>query len=85
MGLYFSDLGQRVYDEADLLVTLGSRNEDFQSGEQKFFPRGAKYIQVDIDPDEIGRNWVADVAVVGDVKLVLQAWIEELDREPPSR
>jgi acetolactate synthase-1/2/3 large subunit len=82
VGLYFSDLGQRVYDEADLLITLGSRNEDFQSGEQKFFPRGAKYIQVDIDPDEIGRNWIADVAVVGDVKLVLQAWVDELAREP---
>jgi acetolactate synthase-1/2/3 large subunit len=82
VGLYFSDLGQRVYDEADLLVTLGSRNEDFQSGEQKFFPRGAKCIQVDIDPDEIGRNWIADVPIVGDVRLVLQAWIDELDRNP---
>ena len=82
VGLYFSDLGQRVYDDADLLITLGSRNEDFQSGEQKFFPRGARYIQVDIDPDEVGRNWAADVAVVGDVKLVLQAWVDELAREP---
>ncbi len=78
VGLYFSKIGEEVYGEADLLVTLGSRNEDFQSGEQKFFPEGAGYIQVDIDPEEIGRNWVPDVPVVGDVKLVVRALIREL-------
>jgi acetolactate synthase-1/2/3 large subunit len=80
VGLYFSEIGEQLYAESDLLITLGSRNEDFQSGEQKFFPRGAKYIQVDIDPEEIGRNWIPDVAIVGDMKLVLQALIKELQR-----
>ena len=82
VGLYFSELGQQVYSQSDLLITLGSRNEDFQSGEQKFFPRGARYIQVDIDPDEIGRNWPADVPIVGDVRLVLKSWIDELEGNP---
>jgi acetolactate synthase-1/2/3 large subunit len=80
VGLYFSEVGEKLYAESDLLITLGSRNEDFQSGEQKFFPRGAKYIQVDTDPEEIGRNWIPDVAIVGDIKLVLQALIQELQR-----
>jgi acetolactate synthase-1/2/3 large subunit len=71
VGLYFSRLGERVYGEADLLITIGSRNEDFQSGNQQFFPEGAKYIQIDIDPHEIGRNWIPDVPVVGDASLVL--------------
>jgi acetolactate synthase-1/2/3 large subunit len=84
VGLYFSELGQQVYSQSDLLITLGSRNEDFQSGEQKFFPRGARYIQVDIDPDEIGRNWPADVPIVGDVRLVLNSWIDELEGNPLS-
>ena len=69
-----------MYGEADLLITLGSRNEDFQSGEQRFFPKGARYIQVDLDPEEIGRNWVPEVALVGDIQLVLQALIRELQR-----
>ena len=72
VGLYFTEVGERVYGEADLLMTVGSRNEDFQSGEQQFFPEGAKYIQIDIDPHEIGRNWIPDVALVGDAKLILQ-------------
>ena len=78
VGLYFTALGEKLYDEADLLITLGSRNEDFQSGEQRFFPRGAKYIQIDIDPEEIGRNWIPDVAIPGDVKLVLRDLIGQL-------
>jgi len=73
VGLYFSRLGERVYGEADLLMTVGSRNEDFQSGKQQFFPEGAKYIQIDIDPHEIGRNWIPDVPIVGDAGMVLEA------------
>ena len=72
VGLYFTEVGEKIYGDADLLMTVGSRNEDFQSGQQQFFPKGAKYIQIDIDPHEIGRNWIPDVAVVGDAKLVLQ-------------
>ena len=72
VGLYFTEVGEKVYGEADLLMTVGSRNEDFQSGQQRFFPKGANYIQIDIDPHEIGRNWIPDVAVVGDAKLVLR-------------
>ena len=75
VGLYFSRLGERVYGEADLLLTVGSRNEDFQSGRQQFFPEGAKYIQIDIDPNEIGRNWIPDVPIVGDASMTLGALV----------
>ncbi|HUV08915.1 MAG TPA: thiamine pyrophosphate-binding protein [Spirochaetia bacterium] len=80
VGLYFTEVGEKAYREADLLLTLGSRNEDFQSGEQKFFPPGARYIQIDIDPDEIGRNWMPDVAILGDIKLVLADLIDQIER-----
>jgi acetolactate synthase I/II/III large subunit len=85
VGLYFSELGQKVYRDADLLITLGSRNEDFQSGEQKFFPRRAKYIQIDIAPEEIGRNWIPDAALVGDIGLVLRQWLERIREEPAKK
>jgi len=71
VGLYFNPLGEKIYGKADLLLTIGSRNEDFQSGRQGFFPPGAKYLQIDIDPFEIGRNWIPEVAMVGDAKLIL--------------
>lgn len=36
------------------------------------FPKGVKFIQVDISPFEIGRNWKPDVAIIGDIKIVLR-------------
>jgi len=72
VGLYRTRVGRRVYQEADLLLSLGSRNEEFQTAAWRYFPEEAMFIQVDIDSSEMGRNWIPDVAVVGDVKLVLQ-------------
>lgn len=72
VGLYRTKVGRGVYQDADLVVSLGSRNEEFQTAAWRYFPEGARFIQVDIDPFEMGRNWVPDMAVVGDVKLVLQ-------------
>jgi len=85
VGLYFTRVGEQIYGESDLLVTIGSRNEDFQSGVQKFFPKEAKYIQIDIDHNEIGRNWIPDVAIVGDAKLVLKDLIESVRNKLKNR
>lgn len=71
VGLYRTRLGIQAFEEADLLVTVGSRNEEFQTGAWRFFPPGARFVQIDIESFEIGRNWIPDVAVVGDAKLVL--------------
>ncbi|MGB9596586.1 MAG: thiamine pyrophosphate-binding protein, partial [Candidatus Poribacteria bacterium] len=76
VGLYFNKLGEKLYSSADLLMTIGSRNEEFQSGVHSFFPKGAKYIQIDIDPFEIGRNWIPDVPIVGDAKMILNDMIK---------
>jgi len=71
VGLYRTRLGKQAFEEADLLITVGSRNEEFQTGAWRFFPPGARFVQIDIESFEIGRNWIPDVAVVGDAKLVL--------------
>jgi len=71
VGLYRTRVGKDAYQNADLLISLGSRNEEFQTAAWRHFPEGARFVQVDIDPFEIGRNWIPDVAIVGDVKLFL--------------
>jgi acetolactate synthase-1/2/3 large subunit len=78
VGLYRTRLGAQTFDDADLLITIGSRNEEFQTKAWQFFPPGARFIQVDISPFEIGRNWLPDVAVVGDAKLVLADLLKAL-------
>lgn len=54
IGLYFTTVGRQAYDEADLIVSVGSRHEEFQSGAWKIYPSGAKLVQIDVDPFEIG-------------------------------
>ncbi len=76
VGLYRTEVGKRLYEDADLLIGLGTRFEEFQSGGWKYFPKNAKYVQVDIDQWEIGKNWIPDVALVGDVKLALRDIID---------
>lgn len=86
VGLYRTRVGRRVYQDADLLISLGSRNEEFQTSSWRYYPEEARFIQVDIDPYEIGRNWIPDVPVIGDVKLFLQDLLsiirERVTRKP---
>jgi len=85
VGLYFTKVGETAYGDADLLVTVGSRNEEFQTGRWQYFPQGARFVQIDIDPFEIGRNWIPDVAIVGDAKLALRQLVAALEREKTTR
>lgn len=67
--MYRTQVGKRIWEEADLVIGIGTRFEEIESGAWEWFPKNAKLIQVDIDPTEIGRNWIPDVAIVGDAKL----------------
>lgn len=71
IGLYFTKVGKETYDAADLMLSVGSRLEDFSTGGWQLFPKGAKLIQLDIDPHAIAMNWRPDVALVGDAALAL--------------
>ena len=68
-GSYAANMGMT---ETDLLIALGVRFDDRVTGRLAAFAPHAKVIHVDIDPAEIGKNRVADLPIVGDVKRVLQ-------------
>lgn len=55
-GTYFTNLGREIYSQSDLLITVGTRNEQFETGDWEMFPEGAKLIHIDIDPFEMQRN-----------------------------
>ena len=78
-GLYRTTVPKEIFEEADLIITAGSRMEEFQGG---FLPRPAdpKIIQIEIDPFEIGRNWLPDVAIESDCRLAIEALHSELNR-----
>jgi acetolactate synthase-1/2/3 large subunit len=60
--------------KADLVLLLGIRlNFILAYGQPPRFARDAHFIQVDIDPEEIGRNRSIDVGIQADVKNFLVA------------
>jgi len=77
-GLYRTKVEKRVYSEANLVIAIGTRNESFQTHRWKDFPEGAKLIQIDISPFEIGRNWIPDVAIIGDARTVLRQLVDAI-------
>jgi acetolactate synthase-1/2/3 large subunit len=69
---------QRVFDEADLLLAIGTR---FQGGATRNWALrlGMPVVHIDVDPGVVGRNYPAAVAVVADARLALEALLERLD------
>lgn len=58
--------------QADVILLVGSRTNQNGTDSWKLFPRGARYIHLDADPMEIGRNYEA-LRLLGDAKLTLAA------------
>ncbi len=65
-------------DRADVVFLLGARLDyRLGFGRPPAFNPDSKWIQVDIEPTEIGHNRPIDIGIVGDAKAVLQQMIAE--------
>ncbi len=60
-----------AFQEADLLIAIGTRFDDRVTGDIDTFAPLAKTIHADIDPAEVGKIRPVDVPIVGDAKRVL--------------
>ena len=72
LGMHGTAYANFAVSECDLLVAIGARFDDRVTGKLDIFASCAKILHFDIDPAEIGKNKVADLAVLGDVKRILQ-------------
>lgn len=74
LGAHRTRLSKRLLEEADVVVGLGTRFEEMETNWQpgRIPAPGARYVQVDIEPGEIGRSIPAAVGVIGDVRAVLR-------------
>ena len=80
-GMHGTVAAVTALQKADLLITLGARFDDRVTGKLSTFAPDAKIIHADIDPSEIGKNRRADVGLVGDLKLTIEALIPALKSE----
>ena len=61
-----------LVDSADVIVFVGARTNQNGTDSWTLYPKSARYMHVDVDPQEVGRNYEA-MRLVGDAKLTLQA------------
>ncbi|MER8880897.1 acetolactate synthase catalytic subunit, partial [Mesorhizobium sp. M0684] len=63
---------RELHEEADIILQVGTRNNQNGTDNWRLIPSTAKIIQIDVDPQEIGRNYEA-VRLVGDAAETLDA------------
>ncbi len=71
LGMHGSVVANKTVDNADVVITVGSRFSDRVALAPDKFAKKAVIIQIDIDRSEIGKNVNADYRIVGDAETVL--------------
>ena len=61
-----------ILERADVVLLIGTRTNQNGTDSWKLYPKGAKFIHLDIDGMEVGRNYEA-LRLVGDARLGLKA------------
>jgi acetolactate synthase-1/2/3 large subunit len=82
MGMHGESWVNNAIQQADLLLAFGMRFDDRVTGNLASYAPNAKKIHIEIDPSEINKNVRADVALIGDLKEVLQLLLPLLAEDP---
>ncbi len=86
---YFMGPGSRTHklrdlvEDADVILFVGNRTNQNGTDSWTLFPDQARYIHIDVDGLEVGRNYEA-LRVVGDARLTLEVLREALLRRDLS-
>lgn len=79
IGSYGNRYANFAVAKSDILLVLGSRLDERQTGDNKnLFAKGAEIIHVDVDPYELNHNVCEHISVCCDVKSFLNALLEEI-------
>src|ERR1700723_1180806 len=91
MGMHGESWVNDAIQEADLLIACGMRFDDRVIGTPATYALKAKKIPIEVDPAEINKNVKVDVALLGDLREVLEqllpriagrdgsAWLKTID------
>jgi len=89
LGYNGSKAGMELIARADVVLCLGTRLNPFSTLPGygiDYWPKDAKVIQVDINPDRIGLTKPVTVGIVGDAKKVAQGLLDRLgDKDAPAK
>jgi acetolactate synthase-1/2/3 large subunit len=78
MGMHGEAWVNQAIQQSDLLIACGMRFDDRVTGVLASYAPKAKKIHIEIDPAEINKNVKADVALIGDLREVLEILLPQI-------
>ncbi len=79
LGMHGTRAANIAIDNCDLLICVGARFDDRATGKLDSFAPRAKVIHIDGDPAEIGKLRRPEVALCGDISVILDALVARPD------
>jgi len=80
MGLHAASYNDEVLARANVILAVGCRFASMSTRGWRNIDPNTVLIHVDIDPENIGKNYPAEIAIVGDAGKVLEKMLEEAER-----
>ena len=84
LGMHGTYEANNAMHDCDLMINVGARFDDRITGKIDEFSPNSKKIHIDIDPSSINKNVAVDLALVGDVKQVLEKLIAAVKKQNPD-
>ena len=84
LGMHGTYEANNAMHDCDLMINIGARFDDRITGKIDEFSPGSKKIHIDIDPSSINKNISVDLALIGDVKIVLEKLISVFKNKNPD-
>ena len=78
VGNYSRSSANRAVSEADLVLFVGSQTSSQLTCLWRVPRTGTRVIQLDIDPEELGRHYPNEVSLLGDARVTLAALVAEV-------
>ncbi len=75
VGTYSRESANRVVSEADLVIFVGTSTGGMTTHFWAVPPIGTAAIQIDIEPEALGRNYPLEVGILGDARSTLAAMV----------
>ena len=83
-GSMGSPLANKILEEADLVIFVGAKTGQISTLGWNLPKPGVSTIHIDIDPEEIGRNFPDSIPLVADARLAVAALLESLRNDRPN-
>ncbi len=77
--------GNQTFLEADLVLAVGARFNDRHTGDLKVYVGNRKFIHVDADPGQLGKNIMPELGICADAKETLTALLAEAKKRGQAK